>query len=922
LETVQEEIYESKVIKEKLEQLSEAVVFAEPSDLHTLGELHTKFQEIGAFSTEILATKAKEAVKAAEKLIEKIILEEVSDANASLEAIGRTVSALQEIVRDGKRSEDVDFPLELGLNGTNKNTSSGVSQSFSLPANIDEDIFIEFLSHQKADLQEMEAMILNLENADNEEIIRDLKRRIHTLKGESALMGLTDVELLCHRTEDFISEVPADQSIDVLLTVNDWLASFLRTFSDNGKVPCPVDEILKSLAVSGVKLKPEVQKEKKKKEIKKEQKTPDKPIEEKEDLINKEAIEKSTESIQPQPDTDEIEEQVPIELDMDLTADFISESHEHLETADLHLLILENDPQNEEAMNAVFRAFHTIKGVAGFLALKEIGSLAHESENLLDVVRKGNLTLDSYVMDIIFESVDKIKQMIARLSDSIKIGKLPVRDETLPALLDKIKAVISGDYESEVVSVSPPQATEEPGSDENIIEQKTTEFEDNEIVVKKQQTPSAVQKTGTEIPQAVKIKETLKVDAERLDLLVDTIGELVISESMINQSEEIKKIGSAALLKEINHLDKITRNLQDMGTSLRMIPIRSTFQKMARLVRDLSKKASKPIEFVMTGEDTELDKTVVDKIGDPLVHMMRNAVDHGIEDSPADRQRAGKPEKGRVELRAFHSGGKIFIEVEDDGKGLDRDAILSKARKRGIIKEDDVLTDREIWSLIFEAGFSTAKKVTDVSGRGVGMDVVRKNIEALRGKVEIRSEKNKGSVFTIILPLTLAIIEGMIVRVGREKYIIPTLSVITSLRPKPADITTVVNRSEVLSFQDKLIPLFRLSRFFKIDEAEQDPNQAIIVVVESAGQQVGLLVDALLGQHQVVIKSLNKMFQGIEGISGGTIMPDGRVGLILDVDGLVRLGNREGAKVESQMSESLFHKNRSDCTGSNVKAEF
>jgi len=652
LETVQEELNVNNAIKEKLEWLSEAVVFAEPSDLHTLGELHTKFQEIETISGEILAAKAKEAVKAAEKLIEKIILEEVSDANTSLEAIGRTVSVLQEIVRDGKKIKDVDFPPELGLNGSNKDASEGVFQSFSLPANVDEEIFIEFLSHQKADLQEMETMILNLENADNGEALRDLKRRIHTLKGESALMGLTDVELLCHKTEDFISEVPVDQAIDVLLNVNDWLASFFRTFSDKCAAPCPVDEILKLFVIEADK--PNTEKQKKKKNQKTSQKEPKikeniKPDKEKE----------KAESIKPKPADDVSVEQVPIELDIDLTADFISESHEHLETADQNLLVLENDPQNEEAMNAVFRAFHTIKGVAGFLALKEIGSLAHESENLLDMARKGNLTLDSYVMDVIFESVDKIKQLIARLSDSIKIGQIPVRDETLPALLDKIKSVISGDYESEEVAVSPTQPTEEPEFVKNIVEKKITKSKDDEILEKKKQTPSAAQKTGRDIHQAVKIKETLKVDAERLDLLVDTLGELVISESMISQSEEIKKIGSAALLKQINHLDKITRDLQDMGTSLRMIPIRSTFQKMARLVRDLSKKANKPIEFVMTGEDTELDKTVVDKIGDPLVHMMRNAVDHGIEDNTADRQRAGKPEKGRVELRAFHSGGKI-----------------------------------------------------------------------------------------------------------------------------------------------------------------------------------------------------------------------------------------------------------------------
>jgi len=868
LKTVQKELNVNNVIKEKLEQLSEAVVFAEPSDLHTLGELHSKFQEISNESADVLEPVIKEAMGAAEQLIEKIILQEVSNVDASLEIISKTVSVLQEILRDGKKAEDVDFPPELGLNNGAGGSSVSASQSFSLPANVDEKIFSEFLSHQKADLQEVETLILNLENADNGENIGALKRHIHTLKGESALMGLTDIELLCHKTEDFLIEIPADQAVDVLLAVKDWLVSVFRTFSDDNETPCPVADILKLLVIDEVKSKPEVQKEKK--EVDKNLKPLDKQTELKDDAIIKEEVEKNTEPTQSKTASDETEDLVPIELDMELTADFISESGEHLEMADQHLLTLEDDPKNEDSMNAVFRAFHTIKGVAGFLALKEIGSLAHESENLLDMARKGNLTLDGHVMDVIFESVDKIKQLIANLSDSLATGKPPAREKTLPELIEKIRSVISDDYE-----------------------QAVTELEDNEIVDRKKQTPPAVQQTGSETHQAVKIKETLKVDAERLDLLVNTIGELVISESMISQSEEIKSVSSANLFKQIARLDKITRDLQEMGTSLRMIPIRATFQKMARLVRDLSKKANKPIEFIMTGEDTELDKTVVDKIGDPLVHMMRNSVDHGIEDSPADRKKAGKPEKGRVELRAFHSGGKIYIEVEDDGKGLDRDAILDKARKRGIIKEKDVLSDREIWNLIFEAGFSTAKKITDVSGRGVGMDVVRKNIESLRGKVEIRSEKGKGSVFTIILPLTLAIIEGMIVRAGIEKYIIPTLSVVASLHPKPGDISTVVNRGEMLSFQGELISLFRLSRFFKINGAEQDPTRAVIVVVEAGGQQIGLLVDELLGQQQVVIKSLSETFQGIEGISGGTIMPDGRVGLIINVDGLLKISKEE-----------------------------
>ena len=296
----------------------------------------------------------------------------------------------------------------------------------------------------------------------------------------------------------------------------------------------------------------------------------------------------------------------------------------------------------------------------------------------------------------------------------------------------------------------------------------------------------------------------------------------------------------------------------------------------------------------MNGEDTELDKSVVDRIGDPLVHMIRNAVDHGIEADAETRRKAGKPETARVELRAFHKGGSIYIEIEDDGRGLCREAILAKAAERGLVRDGETLSDREVWNLIFEAGFSTAKQVTDVSGRGVGMDVVRRNVEALRGQVEIQSEQGKGTVFSIRLPLTLAIIDGMVVRVGAERYIIPTLSVVRAVRPQKESLYTVTGRGEMLSLQGELIPLYRLHQMFRIRGAVEDPTEAIAVVVEDEGQSTGLVVDELLGQQQIVIKSLGQAFQGLLGVAGGAIMSDGQVGLILDVGGIVKIAQTNG----------------------------
>ena len=386
----------------------------------------------------------------------------------------------------------------------------------------------------------------------------------------------------------------------------------------------------------------------------------------------------------------------------------------------------------------------------------------------------------------------------------------------------------------------------------------------------------------------------IKIDSENLDRLVDAIGELVIIESMITQDPTLKNSGSAKLLKSVSQMNKITRELQQLSMSLRMIPVRATFQKMARVVRDLSKKSDKLVAFNTNGEDTMLDKSVVDRIGDPLIHLVRNSVDHGIELSPDDRVNAGKDKTGQIELNAFHKGGNIHIEITDDGRGLDREAILKKAMDKGLIREGQSLSEREIYNLILLPGFSTAKKVTDVSGRGVGMDVVKRNIEDLRGNIEISSKPGNGSLISLKLPLTLAIIDGMLVRIGNEKYIIPTLSVVKSIRPEPEDISTIINKGEMVKIRDDLIPLFRLSRLFNIKKAKTELSEGIVVVVEDSGKMTGLLVDELLGQQSTVIKNLGASMKGLTGISGGSILTDGQVGLILDVAGIIKIATTSG----------------------------
>jgi len=377
----------------------------------------------------------------------------------------------------------------------------------------------------------------------------------------------------------------------------------------------------------------------------------------------------------------------------------------------------------------------------------------------------------------------------------------------------------------------------------------------------------------------------VKVDTKKLDNLVNLTGELVISQAMLNQNQHILSGADQKTYQILGQLGQITSSLQKTAMSMRMVPIKNTFQKMVRLVRDLAKNSGKEVRLEMSGEDTEIDRNVVEELYEPMVHMIRNSVDHGIE-TPEEREKTEKEPKGVVHLRAYHRGSNIIVEIEDDGRGLDKERIIQKAESSKLITDASKLTESEIYNLIFQPGFSTAKKVTDISGRGVGMDVVKKAIEKLRGRVEINSGPGRGSTFIISLPLTLAIIEGMVVRVGRERYIIPALSILESFRPDKSQYSTVSGKAEVIRTRGNLLTLVRLDRMFDVKGDSTYPWESLVVTVENEEKKMCLLLDELLGKEEVVIKSLGEGLKGIKGIAGGAIMGDGRVGLILDMAGI------------------------------------
>jgi two-component system, chemotaxis family, sensor kinase CheA len=423
-----------------------------------------------------------------------------------------------------------------------------------------------------------------------------------------------------------------------------------------------------------------------------------------------------------------------------------------------------------------------------------------------------------------------------------------------------------------------------------LVEQKLATPQQVEQALQKQKQQEA--STPAKKPDTASIR----VDTAKIDKLINLVGELVITQSMLSDlGSRFEMRQLPVLLERVAQLERNTREIQERVMGIRMLPIGTAFSRFPRLVRDLSAKAGKKIQLVLSGEETELDKTVIESIGDPLTHLVRNSADHGLE-APDERLDNNKPELGTIRLNAFHEGGTICITVEDDGRGLNRDKIVAKAVKQGLIGENDKLIDEQIWPLIFKPGFSTAEKVTDVSGRGVGMDVVKRNIEALGGTVSIKTEMGKGTIFSLKLPLTLAIIEGMTVRVGQETYIVPLLSILESIQPKPGFVKTVVGKGELVNVRGTYLPMIRLYDVFSLQPEHTEPTKAILLILETEGERVAVMVDEILGQQQVVIKSMEQNFRKVPGVAGATILGDGTVGFILDVRGLLEI-SREGVSV-------------------------
>ena len=575
--------------------------------------------------------------------------------------------------------------------------------------------------------------------------------------------------------------------------------------------------------------------------------------------------------------------------DIELLRGFLDESADHLDSIEGNMLEWEDNQQDNDIINAIFRPFHTIKGTSGFLNLPEVTSVAHNLENLLDNIRNGEMSHSQTVADVIFEGVDILRAMLKAIDMSISENRSPFYDtNAVNRFVDKIKNVNGTKKIGELLIEK--GAVNEADIDAALKDQTISDKKIGELLIEKgavneKSVKNALDTQKLQQSKTRKIEKFVKVGTDKLDNLMDMIGELVITQHMIVQNPSLSS-SDGRLVKDVAQMKRIVATLQDVGMSMRMVAVKSVFQKMKRLVRDLSVKSNKKIEVIFEGEDTEIDRNMVDELYDPLVHIVRNSCDHGIE-TTEERVMRDKPETGLLKISAFRRGGDIVIEATDDGKGLDKEKILSKAIEKGLVKPGHNLTDNEIYKLIFMPGFSTAGKITNVSGRGVGMDVVKRSVERLRGRIEVKSEANIGTTVSCILPLTLAIIDGMLIKIGDQRYILPTLSVKQSLRPLVSQIHTIAGKGEVISVMNKLLPLIRLKELFGLDEGTDDPTEAMAIVVENDKIEACLMADELMGKQEVVIKNLSKMLKNVRNFAGCAILGDGTIGLILDISKII-----------------------------------
>ena len=743
----------------------------------------------------------------------------------------------------------------------------------------------DFVTESREMLDDIEPQILALEKHASQsgdiddEILNTIFRLFHSLKGMASFLDLQTVMQVTHEAETLLDifrkrQMPMEgEHVELLCRTSDFVRELLdvieQRLSDNGYE----DAAGKIIGEIQTKIN--------------DGRNQDKVVEAAKENEVYEAVSEIAQVAAQEPEVSEpvleFAEEFKLTITPEMIKRFTDEAMDTFEEAESTLLQMELRPNDKQLIEQVFRNFHSFKGNAGFFGYADFEKLSHKAENLLDSVRDGRSSASPAIISILLSVVDVLRIGVHGLEK----GEL-VSIPNLPQLLRSMEEVETGKTEPldrdakifpDITDEEPQKTVEKPGRPKN------DESSDKD---EGQETPAGGARSGgADKKSAATSQMALRVDVEKLDQLLDLVGEMVISVSMVANSPDLVGLNLDRFEKSIMHLTKITRDIQDVSMSMRMIPLSGVFRKMVRLVRDVAMKENKKVDLEIIGEETEVDKTIIEQISDPLVHLIRNAVDHGVE-TPAARVAAGKPETGRVTLEAKHSAGEVWILIKDDGNGINRDKLIKKAIERGITNEDAYgWKDEDVYKLVFEPGLSTAAQVSSISGRGVGMDVVKRNIEKLRGRIDIRSTPGAGTIFILRIPLTLAIIDGMIVQVGDIKYAIPITSINESLRPAENQITVTPEGLELLNVRHQLLPVIRLHEIYNVKHARTKLIEGILIVVEHDLKKYCLFVDEMVGQHQIVIKGLPEYFGRIRGVSGFAILGDGEISTILDIAGLV-----------------------------------
>ncbi len=777
--------------------------------------------------------------------------------------------------------------------------------------NEDQEMLQSFVIEATEMLDEVEPYLINLQEAIqsderlDSEILNSIFRLFHTIKGTSGFFNLHNMQGITHEAETLLDLYRKekmdlnDQQATLFFKTIDLLRKILATvetsFHDQG-YEMEAGELVKLFNTAssednrGAKSEPTIVEEPKKSDSEK------KP--------------------QPKP-------AISIDIKDELMEPFIQEAIEILDEAEQNLMMLEENPDDADVLQKIFRGIHTFKGNCGIFGMDELERLSHRTETVLDFMRNGarkdygaNIRMILKLISVFQDSIVRIQngedgeiqgidgmmflldETISELEEevperSIQPGKkkeeAPVvydepEPEPEPEIEPEIEAEPEPEPEKKVVTPAPVAEAPKPKP-----EPKLKPIKNKDSAIDMLSKSSGGRQTVDPMKSSV-VQQSIRIDIDKVDKLVDWVGELSIAELMVTQNPVLRHLEKKYIRifdQSALNLRRIITEIQSLSLSLRMLPIAGTFKKMLRLVHDLSHKAGKKIRLKIVGEETEVDKGVIDLIGDPLVHIIRNSIDHGIE-PPDERIKAGKEEMGTIVLEARHESGEVWIVVQDDGRGLNREKILSKAIERGLVSEDltEELTDQDVYKMIFLPGFSTADQITEISGRGVGMDVVKKNLEKIKGRIDVESNPGKGTTILLRIPLTMALIEGMQIMVGIKRYIIPLLSIREFFQPVRDDITQMPDGEEVCNVRGELIPVIRLHKKYKIKAKHERIEDGVLIVINFHGKAFCLFVDQIIGQMQAVIKAIPNYFGTTEGISGFTILGDGTVCPILDLASL------------------------------------